>query len=133
MTYTSNKTGAATDGATDDAIALVGAGGLGKDIKLQAVNKLQSLNGAAATIDLIYIDGNDDIHIGENTPIVLESSGVLVSATGVATATPDVSADDVTIDGTGNRGQTIVSGNASNGNLVFADPDDSLAMPGSIS
>lgn len=124
--YTSNKTGAALDSATDDSEDLVSATGLNKDIRIANTNKLQGLSSGAALIDLAYVNGSDEIVYGEaGSDIVMISDGVLIGPTGTATGTAQVDGDDLVIDGAGNRGLSIISANTAISNVFLGDTDDS--------
>lgn len=108
--FTSAFTGNQLDAGVTDITDLFSGAGTANNLTVQHLNKYQSLNGVAATIDLIYVDAINKLHIGENIDTVLQSGNVLISETGTETVSPASGSEDLVIDGTGNRGMSIISG-----------------------
>ena len=111
--YNSSHTGAELDSAVVDLTALLSSGGLGKNLILQNDKRLQGITTGASNRDMIYVDTSNRVHIGEASSNLLHGT-VLISATGTPTVTPDAGSDDLVVDGSSNRGMTIVSANNTN-------------------
>lgn len=122
--YNSSHTGAELDAAVVDLTALLSSGGLGKNLILQNDKRLQGLNTGAANRDLIYVDTNDLIHIGEGTTAVVHGR-LIVSESGTIVTTPGPFADNLVIETAGSGGASFISSNTASVRLDFGDVDSS--------
>jgi len=69
---------------------------------------------ASAYKNLVINPNGGNVGIGESVPL-----GKLHVKTGDSGATPDVSADELVVEGSGNAGINILTGNSSNANIYF--------------